>query len=151
MISWDYCGDRLITVFSPRQVRWLRRQLTDYQSRLDSALCGNRVDPALGVVLANLSGGLDYWLKRARSTAAMLLGDLPDCGGVIEMVDVARRVAWVWILQEIRILVSAQLGVSVGDASVKLDAWLAEIVETVAVAGDFLFVSDGLHDSHFLY
>jgi hypothetical protein len=152
MISWDCCGDKFIGIFSPRQIRWLRKHLTDYRHRINSGLSGFYGDPVLAAVFENSAeGDLHLRLQRARQSVTMLLDDLPARGGVVEIRGNMSRMAWVWTMQELRVAVAARLAglqntsESTGgiDAPAKLQAWLSGIVECIMNAGDLLLVPNG--------
>ncbi|MET8759548.1 hypothetical protein [Lentzea sp. NPDC004782] len=152
MISWDRCGDSFIGVFSPRQIRWLRKHLADYRNRINSGLSGFNGDPVLAAVFANCTeDDLRLRLRRARRSVTILLDALPARGGVVEVCGDMNRMTWVWTLQELRVAVAARLaGLSdtsestvCVDASVKLQTWLSCIVESFMNAGNLLLDPNG--------
>lgn len=151
MIGWDRCGDSIIMVLSPRQVCWLRKQLTDYRNRVDRALSGCRDDSVLAAVFTNFSDAIDLQLQRARQSITASLDDLPASGGVIEIRGELDRMTWIWTLQELRIAVAARLAASLSgstagaDAPARLQAWLLGIIETLVEAGDLPPVPNGPH------
>ncbi|MEV0088607.1 hypothetical protein [Saccharopolyspora sp. NPDC050642] len=154
MISWDRQGDRIIVIFSPRQICWLRKHLTDYLHRVDRALSGHVDDP----VISNLFGDtcsheLNFVTRfhRARASITTLLDDLPDRGGVIVIRDNRHRMTWTWTLHELRIALATRLGLGLpnavgrpGRASApnKLMQWLSTVADTLAAAGNHSFMSE---------
>lgn len=65
MISWDRQGDRMVLIFSPRQIRWLRRHLTRYWHMIDHAEPGilNALPDQGGVVIVDNSKRLQWaWI-----------------------------------------------------------------------------------------
>ncbi|WP_133794433.1 DUF2017 family protein [Actinokineospora alba] len=152
MIGWDRCGDTIIGILSPRQIRWLRKHLTDYRHRVDRGLSGCYDDPVLMAVFANnAEGNLDLRLHRARQSITVLLDALPARGGVIEVYGDMSRMTWVWTLQDLRVAVAARLaGLSntsastAGvDAQAKLQTWLSGIVESLVNAGEMPLIPNG--------
>jgi hypothetical protein len=149
MIGWDRCGDSIIVVLSPRQIRWLRKQLTDYRNRVDRALSESRDDPVLAAVFTNFDDDFDLRLRRARRSITATLDSLPARGGVIEICGEPNRMTWIWTLQELRIAAAARLAASLpastagAGAPAKLQTWLLGIVETLVKAGDLPLVPNG--------
>lgn len=152
MISWDRCGDSIIGIFSPRQIRWLRKHLTDYRDRVDRRLAGCHDDVVLATVFTNAADNFEFRLQRARQSITVLLDNLPAHGGVIKICGDPNRMTWVWTLQELRIAVSARLAgsssnssISVADtdAPAKLQSWLSGIIETLIKTGDLQLAPNG--------
>ncbi|MGW3471044.1 DUF2017 family protein [Saccharopolyspora sp. NPDC000995] len=154
MISWDRQGGSTIVIFSPRQICWLRKHLTDYLHRVDRALCGHVDDP----VISSLFGDdclreHDFFSRfsRARAAITTLLNDLPDLGGVIVIRDGQHRMTWTWTVHELRIALAARLGLPLLDvarqsdhpsAQNRLMQWLSTVADTLATAGNHSFVSE---------
>lgn len=154
LISWDRQGDNTIVIFSPRQIRWLRKHLTDYLHRVDRALGGRFDDP----VISSLFGDdclreRDLFSRFSRTQAAIttLLNDLPDRGGAIVIRDGQHRMTWTWTVHELRIALAARLGLPSLDvarqsdqpsAQNRLMQWLSTVADTLATAGDRSFVSE---------
>lgn len=109
MISWDWQGARMVLIFTPRQIRWLRHHLTQYRHMNDQA-------PA------------DH-----RSSISSIVNALPNQGGVV-IVDDSRRLSWAWVLQDLLQLTLSRLKTSHGDsdrgvrAADGLRSWLGDVI-----------------------
>ena len=140
MISWDRCGNSIIVVFTPRQIRWLRKHLTDYRRRVDRALEGNVDDPAIFQIYLNGQAAnpapLEAQLQRTRSAITTTLAALPKDGGVLEIHE-DHRLTWVWSLHELQSALTARLEATTArtEATKALTDWLSTIVDTVLDAG----------------
>lgn len=136
MICWDRCGDVVIGVLTPRQIRWLRKHLNDYQCRISRALEGDLDDPVVSAVIESRKDGgwidIGPCLLEASAKVSAVLESLPDRGGAVELRDDEVRWSWVWTLHELQMALSVRLGEKRrSDSAMKLMAWLGQTVDTV--------------------
>lgn len=156
MISWDRCGDRVIGVFTPRQIRWLRKHLIDYRNRVDRALSGHSDDAVISAVFANVTDSMDSRLQQARGSIAALLDALPARGGVVEICGDLARLRSIWTLHELRIALAVRLGLTTmsltadassdcASSSGKLMNWLSGVTDNLVVTGGLPLLPEGPH------
>lgn len=143
MISWDRHGESVVILLSPRQIRWLRAQLGDFRTRVENTLATPECDPVVAAVFAEFGADRAAQIAQARSLTAVVLGDLPSSGGVVEIRGDVKRAAWIWTLQDLRIAITTRLGARAArttaslvgiDAPGDLRHWLARIVDALAHA-----------------
>lgn len=108
MINWDRCGELIICVLTPWQIRWMRDAIVDYRDRV-----GLRGD------------GEDI-----QSLVDSLLADLPDRDNVMVFRNEEHRIAWAWLLDALRTAADGRQ-VEADDWS-----WLFELVDFLLTAGD---------------
>ncbi|MFE0028585.1 hypothetical protein [Amycolatopsis sp. NPDC059021] len=102
-VLWDRCGEKLIGIFSPQQVRMLRERLADYYARVERALDSLGDDKVISTLLATEADRFRVKLELTLARIAFFLADLPERGGVVELHDAPHRMDWIWMLQELRI------------------------------------------------
>ncbi|QUQ65783.1 hypothetical protein [Kutzneria sp. CA-103260] len=108
MINWDRCGEKVICVLAPWQIRWIREAIVDYRDRI-----------SLG------GDGRDI-----RAVAGSLLADMPVRDNVMVFRNEEHRIAWAWLLDALR--------TSADDHNTEAEdwSWLFELVDFLLTAGD---------------
>lgn len=123
MITWDRVGDEVICIFEPWQVDWIRGAAAEYRGREDRA--GRRRG----------TGGEQP--GRVGAMMAQLLADLPAVGGVFVFRHWGHRLAWAWMLEELRVMRAGGLPVEE-----RIDVWLGYTIGLLLAAGDDEDVED---------
>lgn len=112
MICWDSHDDTIIGYFSPRQIQWLRKQVSTLRNELQIEVAGWEYqcypDAMMGTILV-ADDGLRL-IRRRVNDAALLLHTLPDSGGLVILPNQRCVYAWVWSLAECRINLARRLG-----------------------------------------
>lgn len=144
-VLWDRCGDSLIGIFSPHQVRMLRERLADYRARVVRALDSLGDDAVISTLLATEADRFRVKLELTMARITFFSHDLPEHGGVVELQDSPHRMEWIWMLQELRI---AAASVSAGglslapnpgcdtDASAEFTEWSYAVIAGLIVVSE---------------
>lgn len=108
MICWDRVDGQIIGVFTPRQIRWLRKHVGALLATAHDAVfpVGAHAWPA-----GTGEAGLDV-LARMLGDAAVVLSTLPGTGGVVVLSRDSQIWAWIWTLSECRSHLAFRLGLT---------------------------------------
>ncbi|MFI9382008.1 hypothetical protein [Kutzneria sp. NPDC052558] len=77
MINWDRCGEVVICVLAPWQIRWMREAIADHRD-------AHHGDEAIHALVGSL------------------LSDLPERDNVMVFRNEEHRIAWAWLLDALR-------------------------------------------------
>jgi hypothetical protein len=139
MICWDRTDDLVIGTFLPVQVRWLRRQLSGFRDLIDWRMrqyrCGDLLhafvgmplpvappeEPMLRTLLARYVPEQEpepvrLWrepdvLGRIRDGIEVVLGTLPETGGVVVLDALGKARDWACVLVDLRVAYAVKTGV----------------------------------------
>lgn len=139
MTCWDHQGDEIHGSFTPRQIRWIHKNLAVFGEALREAqhqqATGHLMAEALDIpfprpcgdratVIAsprNVSGhrldpvwATSKFLNQMRRNADLVLNSLPETGGDVVLRGPREAWAWIWSLYECGMDVAIRLGIDWG-------------------------------------
>ncbi|HEV8556641.1 MAG TPA: hypothetical protein VGR06_09635 [Actinophytocola sp.] len=145
MICWDRMDGRIVGIFTPRQIRWIRRHVGVLHAAAQDVV------PLLGVpawLAAMAEVGFDA-VRRTRADTAVVLDTLPETGGVVVLPERHQAWAWIWTLSECQIHLAFRVGparrpAQISTASGSGTEWSLSMVTTwlESVVDDLICVAD---------
>lgn len=142
MVSWKATDEGVSALFPPGNLEFFREHFSLALEILEEAIAsGNSADMRLQLLLA---GRLDEELglcdravlSRSRVAFAAALKTMPAVGNVVRLESYADAWAWLWAIQDHRVILGGYLE---GDAGRRGIAWLGEVADRLAVTASLFF------------